>query len=167
MGLMLMACGGASAPLRVSEGLRGPGTNPEAQRHNSPALSGRQDPLTAQSVIVSSEEERKHLTLKETLPSRPQRSGQLLTHITSSPPWPRKLGRVRSGHAAAQLPSLLAARRGAEAMCAAPGLGKDAALLNSVSAAEPMPWERCLQEQAQQCHAGAGGDTVAMVSEDH
>lgn len=38
VGPMLMACGGAGAPLWVSEGLRGPGTNPEARRHIGPAL---------------------------------------------------------------------------------------------------------------------------------
>lgn len=50
----------------------------------------RRDPLLTQSIAVSGEEERKHLTLKGTLPSRPQHSGQLLTHLASSPPWPEE-----------------------------------------------------------------------------
>lgn len=37
VGPMLMACGAADAPLWVSEGLKGPGTNPKAWRHIVPA----------------------------------------------------------------------------------------------------------------------------------
>lgn len=147
VGPMLMACGGAGAPSWVSEGLGDKPRGLEAQR-----CIGWEgwDPLLAQRVIVSSEEERKHLTLKETLPSRPRRSGQLLTHLISSPSWPRKLGRARSGNAVAQLPSFLAARRGAGAVRAAPGLGEDGALLNLVSAAQPVPRERCPPERSRQ-----------------
>lgn len=125
-------------PLRVLEGLRGSGTNPKAQRHTG--VCGRQDPLLAQSIIVFNEEERKHLTSKEALPFRPQRSGQLLTHLTSSP-WPRRLGSMWSDNAVAQLPSLLTG-----AVRAAPGLGEDGALLNVVFAVEAMSHEWCSLE---------------------
>lgn len=100
-----------------------------SEAHQSCPVHERRGSLLAQSIIISSEEEKKHLTLKKTLPSQPQCSGQRLTHLTSSPSWPRKLGRVRSGNAVAQLPSLLAARRGAGAACAAPGLGEGGFLL--------------------------------------